>query len=989
MLRFSLVLWLLLTSGNALYAQQYNFRNWTLEHGLPQSKVVAILQDEKKHLWVATRGGISRFDGVDFQIFTKRNGLSSNNITALFQDSRQLLWVGTADNGLNSFDGLHFTHYGQKSGLPEEGITSVTESSQGIIWVSTANGLYYLKGNSFTRFSMLPAQYYTSLVFTGDSTLWAGSRTGGLYKVKDKTITQFTQENSALPSNEITSVSKSKDDKLWIGTSQGIAFSDKNNLQVLSGVTSFITGFAFDQHDYIWVASKSNGLFRIKGKEITNITKENGLRTNNIVSIAADVENNIWIGTNGYGLQQYKAPWFSHYFRISDIEEPRITTLTQDKEGNIWVGTDNGIAANLKQDRLQQFQEKVWPSNTSIYSMLVKDKNTIWIGTSQGAWLLQNGKARQFTTANGLPADEVREIKEDASGKLWFATADGVAQFKNNTFKTIQVANDSLGHVYAMFIDSKGRLWFGAENGVYKFLDGMIRRADELKEHVIKDVTSITEDSSGTLYFGGFNYGILLYKLKTGKTRLFSTEDGLPNDGIKSLYIDKRDYLWAGTNNNVIKINLSQLREKYTLDFRRYNSQDGFRGFEVCHNCITQTSDSILWFGTAKGLTKYIFALDKQSKVYPELLFTDIKLFMRPTDWKEMGISVDSLTRLPKNLKLPFNRNHITFDFHAVSLYNPSRIRYKYKLEGYDDEWSGITEVSSATYANLGPGKYSFNVIAQNSDGIWTPESLTYTFSVNAPLWRREWFMGLVLLLISGAILTIVRLRERGLRNMNKLLDLRVKHRTHLLERKHREKEMLLKEIHHRVKNNLQIVISLLNLQARHVKDNQTKEAMQAIRSRVRSMSLLHERLYQHDNLAFINLENYFREICESLYEAFGVTEEEIELMLHIPPIKLDIDAAITLGLIVNELVSNSLKYAFEKGKSGKKLTITLEKSTNRRYILTVADNGVGIPENLDKQENTPFGLNLVASLSKKLEGKLHVENKNGTNTILYFVLPS
>src|SRR5690606_29425413 len=113
-------------------------------------------------------------------------------------------------------------------------------------------------------------------------------------------------------------------------------------------------------------------------------------------------------------------------------------------------------------------------------------------------------------------------------------------------------------------------------------------------------------------------------------------------------------------------------------------------------------------------------------------------------------------------------------------------------------------------------------------------------------------------------------LRERGLKQMNRLLDLRVQHRTRLLERKHLEKELLLKEIHHRVKNNLQIVISLLNLQARHMQDPQAQEAMQAIKSRVRSMSLLHERLYQLDNLAYINLENYIREICESLYDAFG-----------------------------------------------------------------------------------------------------------------------
>ncbi|MDX5435556.1 MAG: hypothetical protein LPK03_00065, partial [Pontibacter sp.] len=309
---------------------------------------------------------------------------------------------------------------------------------------------------------------------------------------------------------------------------------------------------------------------------------------------------------------------------------------------------------------------------------------------------------------------------------------------------------------------------------------------------------------------------------------------------------------------------------------------------------------------------------------------------------------------------------------------------------GYEDEWSPVTQRTFTTYANLAPGNYTFEVMAQNNDGYWSPQPLRYTFAIVPPIWRREWFVGVLLLVTAGAVLSVVRLRERSLIKMNSLLEMKVDHRTRLLERQNREKEILLQEIHHRVKNNLQIVISLLNLQARHVHDPAALEAMQALRSRVRSMSLLHERLYQHNDLEQINLEEYFIEICETLYASYGVSMDTIELELNIPYIKVDVDSAITLGLIVNELVSNTLKYAFPKGEHGI-LRIELVKHDEVQYTLTVSDNGRGLPEDFfqKQQKGQSFGLKLVQSLSRKLDGNISFYNNNGTKSILYFVLPS
>lgn len=181
--------------------------------------------------------------------------------------------------------------------------------------------------------------------------------------------------------------------------------------------------------------------------------------------------------------------------------------------------------------------------------------------------------------------------------------------------------------------------------------------------------------------------------------------------------------------------------------------------------------------------------------------------------------------------------------------------------------------------------------------------------------------------------------------------------------------------------------MSMINLQARHVKDPNALEVMQAIKGRVRSMSILHERLYQHEDLASINLQDYLEDICRGLYATYGISRQQIMLHMEIPSIMVEADTALSLGLILNELVSNSLKYAFP-GKTGE-LHISIQPHDERFHTMIVRDNGVGLPADFEERRQKSFGLQLVASLAQKLQGNVEYKNNNGTNSILYFVLAS
>lgn len=985
---FALIL--LLVVSLHTHAQQFNFRNWSLEQGLPQSQVNDILQDNKGQLWVATLGGLSRFDGSAFHTYTKRDGMSSNSIRCLLLDSRQRIWIGTTDRGLMVLNGDSFDVYDQEAGLPPGGVHSIAEDNQGIIWAATDSGVYSLTKDRFVRHTGLPPVRYNDLLFTATNELWAGSNSQGVYRINAKGTSNYTAANSALNDNSINALDQSPDGTIWIGTASGAATFKVNKLEdfeLPAGIESpNVKDFTTDNYGHQWLSLHLNGVLKYDGQEFQHLTRYSGLRTDRVNCITTDREGNIWIGTTGHGLMQYRNPWFVHFFDMGQVKEPVISALAQDTKGRVWLGTDDGYAAFMEGGILNWLQTDIWPKGTTLHSMWVANENDVWVCTSNGLYRLGPGKVVHYGTAQGLPSAEVYQALPMPTGDLLLATAAGLAiQPVNQQYiKTVHQPQFT-GKVYALHRDSRDRIWIGAEKGVFRYENSKLTAAKGLGNTDFREVFTITEDELGTLYFGGFNYGIMAWHDKWKAPKVYNSSNGLPNEGIKSLYVDNTNHLWVGTSRGVLKVQLDQLHNQGRLSIRSYANQEGFRGLEVSNRGITQTPDGTVWFATAKGLTMYLPEMDRRNQVYPNTLITNIMLFQKPTDWTSMGYIIDSATGLPVNLRLPHNRNHLTFDFHGISLTAPDRVRYRYRLKGHDEQWSAVTDYSFATYASLDPGSYTFQLLAANSDGYWTPSPLTYTFTIVPPVWRREWFIVLMVLVATGGAISVVRLRERSLVKLNTLLEQKVQHRTQLLEEKNREKEILLKEIHHRVKNNLQIIMSMLNLQTRRVQDPKALEVMQAVRGRVRSMAILHERLYQHEDLASIDLNAYMEAICEGLGATYGIRERHIKIKLDIPAIMVEADTALSLGLIVNELVSNSIKYAFPDRYG--QVAIYLRSEQQDAYTLTVHDDGIGLPTDFEERRKKSFGLQLVSSLAKKLGGHIEYLNNNGTKAILYFVL--
>ena len=401
---------------------------------------------------------------------------------------------------------------------------------------------------------------------------------------------------------------------------------------------------------------------------------------------------------------------------------------------------------------------------------------------------------------------------------------------------------------------------------------------------------------------------------------------------------------------------------------------------------MSEAPNGHLWFGTVKGLSKFNPFIIPVGQCNPELSLLGIRLYLEETNWDSLGYRINKSTGLPENLKLKNEQNYLSFDYHAICLTNPEKVTYTHKLEGFDKTWSAPSNAASTTYSNLSPGKYIFKVKACTQEKGCMPKTVEYAFSIIPPFWTKDRVIGMMVL--AGALLAfgLARWRERNLIRLNNLLESKVEQRTRMLEKENHEKEILLKEVHHRVKNNLQIITSLLNLQTRHVSDPAVLDSIREIKDRIKSISMLHQRLYQREELAALDLSEYVQTLCRSLFASYGVSEDRVRLQFDIPPLNLDIDTALTLGLIVNELVSNTLKYAFPNQRSGT-LLIELLRVTETEYTLTLSDDGTGLPDNFEEKMATSFGLQLVSSLIKKLQGKLKFYSEGGTQIRLQFVI--
>ncbi|MEW6470225.1 MAG: two-component regulator propeller domain-containing protein [Bacteroidota bacterium] len=990
-----------------LQAQVYNFNTYTVEDGLGGSEVYAILQDHEGYIWFGCYGGgISRFDGKSFRNYTVREGLADNRVLCLFEDSKQRLWIGTYGGGVSRFDGKSFVNYSTGNGLPSDIIYSIAEDKKGNIWMTVhGKGLCRLdaeqNGNAqFTLFSLsegLESNELQAVFCDSKGRIWAGGGKGLACSADGKSFVKADSGHS-LPGN-VWSIYEDSKGNIWFGTyGNGVTRFDGSTFARFSDELSnnIVYSISEDPYGDLWFGTDAGGVSIYNGKSFRYITEKNNLCHNRVRVVLRDKDNNMWLGTDG-GVNLYTASSFVMFNKQAGLNDDKVLSI-QGHGNSVWLGTFGGGVTELTlsggQDLagVKNFTKADGLGSDRVWKIFRDNSGRMWFGTTGGLTEYVNGKFRNYSVHTGdLPSNMVYAIAERSNGELWIGTDGGVTIKSGQAFTTF-TDKDGLSHnrVRTIVEDKDGNMWLGTYSGGVTRYDAAKKKfiafeEDEKLKNAI--VYAIVAEENGTLWFGTYGSGIVRHNPHAeGSEKRFSyfnSGNGLSSDAVLLLSFDRSGMLWAGTVKGLDRIDVKEYMKTNQPVYAFFGKSEGFKGIECNQNAVWCDGSGGMWFGCLKGAARYSESQLKKAAQGPQVHITDILLFHESPDWSRYADSVNYRTGIPLFASFPYSQNHITFHFSGLSFADPGKVRYRFFLEGFDKDWSPATPENVTTYANLAAGRYVFKVMACNSEGVWSNSPAIFSFTIEKPYWQTFWFYGLSSIVLLGSAAGVYRMRTGKLRRAKAELERMVRERTEelseqtrMLGRSNQEKELLLKEIHHRVKNNLQIISSLLNLQSNNISDPTALAVVRQGQVRVRSMALVHQKLYQDGNYGSIDFGEYLGQLSSYVSEMYHEGPGEISCELDIAEKHFNIDTAIPLGLILTELLSNSYKYAFGGGRDGK-ISVSITRQGDG-YLLFYSDNGPGLPPGVKFENSSTLGLELVSMLTSQLSGTMKTYNRDG-----------
>ncbi len=800
-MHIKIILFLLLP---AVSLSQNLFETYSVEDGFGQSQVYDVFQDSKGYIWVGTNGGgLSKFDGFTVTNFSTQDGLISNVVNVISEDSQGNLWIGT-EKGASKYDGKIFTNFTKKDGLPYNNVWCILDDREGNIWFAThGGGISKYDGKSHTIFTKkdgLSSNYVNWALKDREGNLWFATEEG-VTRYNGKVFTILT-EKDGLANNSIWSIMQDHEGNLWFGTEgggasklilstsseQALSEAEESNRTTFRNLTkkdglisNNVTWIAEDRQRNLWFAT-DKGVSKYDGKTFTHFTEKDGLSNRTLWSILEDREENLWFGTDE-GLKKYRQRRFINFSKKDGLSNNTVWSVMQDQDGSFWFGTDDGLN-KYDGNKFISYSKKDGLADNIVYSILQDNEGHLWFGTENGLSQYDGKTFTTYTKKDGLAGNTIIAIFEDKDGNLWFGThLGGVSKFDRHKFINFP-EKDSLSYstVNVIFQDHKGNMWFGTEEGAKKY-DGNTFTNFTTKQGLSDNsVSTILEDADGNLWFGTFNGGVTKYTVpendEFGSFEYFTIEQGLIDDSVFLMIFDDFGDLWIGTNKGVSKLDIKEYNRTGKKLFKHYNQLDGFAGVECNHGAVYKDRESNLWFGTVKGVNQYSQRQYKPNTLAPLTHITNLRLSFKEVDWSLFTDSLDQKTHLPINLKLPHDKNYLTFDFFGVSLTIPEKVRYQYKLEGLDKDWSPVIEQKYATYAKLPPGEYTFKVKACNNENVWNRHPTSYSFEITPPFWRTGWFQFLSFIMGTSIIYGFIKLRTRTLEKQRNVLEELVNVRT-------------------------------------------------------------------------------------------------------------------------------------------------------------------------------------------------------------------
>jgi two-component sensor histidine kinase/ligand-binding sensor domain-containing protein len=936
----------------------HDIQHLNTDQGLISSFVNSISEDRSGKIWFGTTRGAVKFDGSNLTTYTTKEGLCYDDVRAVLEDSNGTIWFGTGGGAICNYNGEFFTHFTEKDGLPTDVIWSIAEDKAGNIWFATRDGALKYDGKFFT-----------------------------IYSVKE-----------GLPANNCLSVKVDETGNIWINTVAGIVKYDGKDFFRYEELDAFTVNNIFnsvkDAKGNLWFSNSNNDIFKYDGNilERYEIAEDKFSR---VSSIAADKSGNIWVGTRGAGVVKLNPGSFIRYRSGDGLSGNFIGTILEDKNGNIWIGSGT-ILSKFDGKKISNYSIKEGLYNGEVQKLYQDKAGNIWIGGINVITKFNEKNFINYSLVKGYPPFMIWSITEDRSGNIWFTT------YGKGIFKLDARMNDTIGQgkfftnystqdglsdsvLTTMLEDRSGNLWFGSEKGLIRYDGKSFTHYTEREGLPSNTINSVFEDKDGMLWIAT-NTGLTSFDGKI--FTCYTEEQGLSSNLVFSITEDRKGNIWAGTVKGLNLLEKNGNTSNTGRLVKSFTKEDGLisAGFNI--GSVVIDSKDRIWWGTEKNLTMLDLKQFNVSEKIPDIFLNELYINENFIDYRNLpdsskkGMKYDNKTvsgNLPQDLKLSINLNHLTFHYSAIDWSGPHQLKFQYIIEGLDKKWGPVTSSTQADYRNIPYGDYIFKVRATGANQQWS-KPIKYAFTINPPWWHTWWFRTLAAVFILLSLYGIYMYRTTALRERQKFLVKTVDQRTEQLRESLNEKEVLLKEIHHRVKNNLEVISSLLMLQKNNITDEKAKAALAEGQSRVQSIALIHHKLYRTDDLASVEMKGFAKDLFKQVADVYNKPGGKIRFDTSETEMTVDTDSAVPLGLILNELFTNAFKYAVAPEKENIfSLQLTeLLIADETHYKLVFRDNGKGMPADFNIEQTTSLGMKVIQLLTKQLGGSLKHYNDNG-----------
>lgn len=896
---------------------------------LPSAAVFGLTPSEDGSLWILLQNQILlRYFGGVFERPRLEEG-PYTNVSAISQSNEGELLISKMEDGTYEMHRGRFRKLATADELPRSPIISLAQTGNGDIWMGTRDaGLFRLAGGKIEAVRKgLPDLKVDCLLRDGDTSFWAGTDNGIVHWNGSELSAAGIPE--PLRHFQALAMERDRDGNVWAGTdSRGLLRLNSHGVALLADSASpqAITALFEDREGALWIG-RADGIEHLRDSAFVTYSNPEGLPTDGSTPVFVDPANRMWFGPATGGLWWVEG---DRHGRVSNdgLDRDVVYSIAGAKD-EIWVGRQSGGLTRLDYDqgsfRAKTYTQRDGLAQNSVYSVDLARDGSVWAGTlSAGVSVLKNGAFVNYTIASGLASNTVVSILEGSDGTMWFATPSGLSAFGKGQWRTY-TGSDGLPseNVNCLLEDDAGVLWVGTASGLAFLNHGRFQVPAKVPESLHSQILGLAEDRYGSL--------------------------------------------WMATSSHVLRANREQLM-RGTLDLgeaREYGLGDGLRGLEGVkrHRSVVTDSTGRIWFSLNRGI----------SVVDPDRLKRNsaaaiVHIQTISADGDPIGVG--------SSTHIPGGHQRIVFSYTGLILSDPDRVRYRYRLDRFDRDWSQPVAAREAIYTNLSPGSYRFRVNATNPDGVWSAQEAALAFEVDPLFWQT--FRSVVVVACMACVLAFYRFRLIQMTNRSNLrFQERLAERTRIAQELH---DTLLQGF---VSASMQV----------HVAADRLPEDSGAKPTLTRAMELMRQVIEEGRNAVrglrspespSLDLEHAFSRIPNELAAGqHAVRDVQFRVIVDGEPRPFEPVLRDEVYKIGREALINAFRHAHAR-----KIEVELRYSSKRLRIL-VRDDGCGIDPNVVKTgRDGHWGLRGMRERADRIGARLRVMSSASAGTEIELSVP-